>query len=124
KRQDVQDELKKRGLPTPDEALKTALRTHALEELERDPDARGLSPKIEKLFDALPEATKSKMISALLLEPPTTDAAVLIRRLLIAAGVVAIKAGQQMCEDPDVPKRFQDALEDLRDQNERMTVVA
>ncbi len=52
---------------------------------------------------------------------PTTDAAVLLRRLLEPAGVVAIKAAQQMAEDPNVPLRFRQVLEDLRDRNGKMT---
>src|SRR5690606_7318423 len=46
------------------------------------------------------------------------------RRLIVSVGVVAIKAAQQMSEDPRVPEKLRRALEDLRDRNQHVSPVA
>jgi hypothetical protein len=72
----------------------------------------------------LPASMRARIMTALLLEPPTKDAPQLVRRLMQAGGAVALKVGQQLSEDPNVPKRFRDALEDSRDSNEAMSMLA
>jgi predicted unusual protein kinase regulating ubiquinone biosynthesis (AarF/ABC1/UbiB family) len=44
--------------------------------------------------------------------------------MLVSAGVVAIKAGQQMSEDPDVKLRFRQVLGSLRDRNAELAPAA
>lgn len=124
KRPDVKQELANRGIADPEEVFSEALKEHALDALAADPDAKDLGDKVQRLFEELPDGPRAKILTTLLLEPPTNDAPALIRRLAGAAGVVAVKAAQQMCEDPAVPERFRVELEDMRDQNPPMTPVA
>ncbi len=103
-----------------------ALVDHVLDEkafsaIAADPDGKEIIGDVRTVLDALPVSIRARIFTTVLLDPPTQDAPTLLKRIMVAAGAVAIKVGQQLSEDPAVPKRFRDALEDVRDQNQRMT---
>lgn len=99
-------------------ALEDALETEVFQPLRRDPDLSTLVDRLQPIFAALPRKVQARVATAFALSPPPAgDAPAVLRCLLENAGVVAIKVAQQICEDPEVPQRFRDVLESLRDQN-------
>lgn len=99
-------------------ALETALDTEVFAKLAADPELEKLVDRLKPIFAALPRKVQARVATAFALAPPpSNDAPAVLRCLLENAGVVAIKVAQQICEDPEVPQRFRDVLESLRDQN-------
>lgn len=99
-------------------ALETALDGEVFAKLAADPELTKLVDRLKPIFAALPRKVQARVATAFALTPPpANDAPAVLRVLLENAGVVAIKVAQQICEDPEVPQRFRDVLESLRDQN-------
>ncbi len=94
-----------------------------LQVLESDSDAAKLTERVKTIYSGLPARVQAKVLADLLLASETKDAPEQLRRLLVSAGLVAIKAAQQMAEDPAVKPRFREVLEDLRDLNGELAPV-
>jgi hypothetical protein len=117
----VEQVARDRGFASARALVDDVLDQRAFSVIAADPDGAKIIDDVRTVLDALPVAIRARIFSTVLLEPPTQDAPDLLKRLMVSAGAVAIKVGQQLSEDPSVPLRFRVALEDVRDQNERMT---
>jgi len=87
--------------------------------------------QVKAVFLALPSEIQARILLRALRHPlaratsvTADEQAVVVRDLLSSGGVVSVKLGQVLAEDPKVPMSYRRLLGSLRDSNEPMSVAA
>ncbi|AYV76272.1 MAG: hypothetical protein Terrestrivirus5_94 [Terrestrivirus sp.] len=101
------------------------LQKHLLTKLSDNKDIESLIDQLVKIFEALPPNIQSKMMLTAL-KKKNCDNNIngnyedikFLKDLINDAGIVAIKLGQILSEEPKMPQKYRDIFSNLRDDNE------
>jgi predicted unusual protein kinase regulating ubiquinone biosynthesis (AarF/ABC1/UbiB family) len=115
----------------PYELYQRAIDVDLLGPLRRDAKiSKSVLEQVKYVFLALPPFIQGRILLTAIEHPyannisPTSDQqAELVRDLLSAGGIVAVKLAQMIAEDPRVPLHYRTMLGSLRDDNEKMGVA-
>jgi len=101
------------------------LQKHLLTKLSDNKDIESLIDQLVKIFEALPPNIQSKMMLTALKKKncdnninSNYEDIKFLKDLINDAGIVAIKLGQILSEEPKMPQKYRDIFSNLRDDNE------
>jgi len=100
----------------PKEAYDVMIDKYLLSRLATDPEISKFADHLGTIFKALPVHVQAKMLMTTFKKHDNNI--IFMKTLLGNAGIVAIKLGQIMSEDPLVPEAYREVFSELRDTNE------
>jgi len=114
----------------PYELYQRAIDVDLLGPLRRDAKiSAGVLEQVKHVFLALPPFIQGRILLTAIEHPfskgdaTSDEQAELVRDLLSAGGIVAVKLAQMIAEDPRVPLHYKTMLGSLRDTNEKMGIA-
>lgn len=125
------DTLEKLQVRTPYEAYVRAIDKDLLGPLRRDARVtEDILDQVKQIFLAAPPAIQARILLTALRHPyakksdvTPQEQATVVRDLLSAGGVVAVKLAQMLAEDPKIPDNYRSLLGSLRDDNSPMPIA-
>ena len=104
------------------EFFKELIDQHVQGRLAEDADLGPWAESFGAVLSRLSADKRGRLLAELVLTPPG-DAVDLMQVLIRHGGILAVKAGQQLSEDPDVPERIRNPLKSFLEDNQPLTVL-